>query len=106
MLYPARRGWLIGAAVAVFVVASMVHPRADGGETGGWKPAPGPLLTRWAKEVSPENVHPEYPRPQMVREDWVNLNGLWEYAIRPKDAATPTQFDGPIMVPFAVRPGC
>ena len=35
-----------------------------------WKPAAGPLMTRWAKDVSPDKVHPEYPRPQMVREDW------------------------------------
>ncbi len=53
------------------------------GHTLAWEPARGPLATRWAKEVSPERVWSEYPRPQMVREDWVNLNGLWSYAIRP-----------------------
>ena len=31
-----------------------------------WAPAAGPLLTRWAKDVSPKNVHPEYPRPQLA----------------------------------------
>ena len=48
-----------------------------------------PLATRWTKDVSPDNALPEYPRPQMVRETWTNLNGLWEYAIRPaaEDAA-------------------
>ena len=50
-----------------------------------WKPAKGPLATRWAKEVSPEKVHPEYPRPQMVRKAWQNLNGLWDYAITKKE---------------------
>ena len=65
-----------------------------------WKPADGPLMTRWAKEVSPEKVHAEYPRPQMVRKDWRNLNGLWDYAICPKDAKTPDKWDGKIMVPF------
>jgi len=65
-----------------------------------WKPAKGPLLTRWAKEVSPDNVHPEYPRPQMARQDWLNLNGLWEYAIRSKDEPQPKNFDGKILVPF------
>ena len=68
-----------------------------------WQPAPGPLMTRWAKDVSPENVWPEYPRPQMVRPDWVNLNGLWQYAIQPKDSDQPTQWDGEILVPFAVE---
>jgi hypothetical protein len=66
----------------------------------GWQPADGPLMTRWAKEVAPENAHPEYPRPQMVREDWRNLNGLWEYAIRPKEQGQPSHFDGKIAVPF------
>ena len=46
-----------------------------------WKiPAGAPLLTKWAKDVSPAHPLPEYPRPQLVREDWLNLNGLWEYA--------------------------
>jgi hypothetical protein len=68
-----------------------------------WKPADGPLMTRWAQEVSPQNAHPEYPRPQMVRENWLNLNGLWDYAIRPKDAARPDSFHGQILVPFPIE---
>jgi hypothetical protein len=70
---------------------------------GQWKPAEGPLATRWAKDVSPDNVHAEYPRPQMVRQDWLNLNGLWEYAIRAKDVDCPDSFDGQILVPFPVE---
>lgn len=35
-----------------------------------WKPAEGPLKTRWAEDVSPDCVHPEYPRPQLGRTDW------------------------------------
>ena len=46
-----------------------------------WKPAVGPLVTRWAKDVSPTNALPEYPRPQMVRQDWLNLNGLWDLTL-------------------------
>ena len=60
-------------------------------------------MTRWAKDVSPERVHPEYPRPQMVRPDWTNLNGLWDYAIRPRDEDRPDDFDGQILVPFPVE---
>ncbi len=70
---------------------------------GQWKPAEGPLATRWAKDVSPDNVHAEYPRPQLVRQDWLNLNGLWEYAIRAKDVDCPDSFDGQILVPFPVE---
>ena len=69
-----------------------------------WKPVrQGGLMTQWAKEVSPDNVHPEYPRPQMVRKNWQNLNGLWEYAIRPKAESQPQDFDGKILVPFPVE---
>ena len=66
-----------------------------------WHPANGPLMTRWSKEVTPEQVLPEYPRPQMVRKEWLNLNGLWDYAITDKAAEqAPASFDGRIMVPF------
>lgn len=70
-----------------------------------WKPAAGPLMTRWAKEVSPENVHPEYPRPQMVRENWMNLNGLWQLAFGQPEGAVPAGKDLPerILVPFPVE---
>ena len=68
-----------------------------------WQPAKGPLMTRWATQVSPEKVHSEYPRPQMVRKNWQNLNGLWDYAILPKDRQQPDTFDGQILVPFPVE---
>ncbi|HEX5442979.1 MAG TPA: glycoside hydrolase family 2 TIM barrel-domain containing protein, partial [Pirellulales bacterium] len=68
-----------------------------------WKPAEGPLKTRWGKQVTPSNALPEYPRPQMVRKTWHNLNGLWEYAIRAKDESRPQSFDGQILVPFPLE---
>ena len=68
-----------------------------------WQPAAGPLTTRWTKDVKPTKVLPEYPRPQMVREQWQNLNGLWSYAIVAKDAPQPVTWDGEILVPFAVE---
>jgi len=46
---------------------------------------------------------PEYPRPQMRRPEWVNLNGWWEYAIQPKESSIPKNFDGKILVPFALE---
>lgn len=69
-----------------------------------WKPVPGPLATRWAKDVFPKKVHPEYPRPQMVRKSWkwINLNGLWDYAITPPDKF-PVEYQGEILVPFPVE---
>jgi hypothetical protein len=55
----------------------------DRGKPGDWKPTPGPLMTPWAKDVSPDKVWPEYPRPQMERSEWINLNGLWDFAVVP-----------------------
>ena len=68
-----------------------------------WAPAGDHIRTTWAEEVTPNNVHKEYPRPQMVRPEWKSLNGLWEYSITPKNVAVPEKFDGPILVPFAVE---
>jgi|SRR5271157_1235410 len=68
-----------------------------------WKPADNPLTTPWTADVRAEAPLPEYPRPQMVRARWTSLNGLWDYAILPKDAARPEKFDGRILAPFAVE---
>ncbi|SBV96608.1 sugar-binding domain-containing protein [uncultured Dysgonomonas sp.] len=68
-----------------------------------WKPVGDKLKTKWAETLNPNNVLPEYPRPIMERTDWTNLNGLWEYAILPVGKQEPQQFDGQILVPFAVE---
>ena len=68
-----------------------------------WKPVGDKIKTPWAEKVDPANVLPEYPRPQMVRSQWVNLNGLWDYAIKPAGAMEPKTMDGKILVPFAVE---
>ena len=60
-------------------------------------------MTRWAKLVRPDKVHWEYPRPQMVRKNWLNLNVLWDYAIRAKEQPQPTSYDGQILVPFPIE---
>jgi hypothetical protein len=69
-------------------------------------PTPVPatrLQTRWASQVTPDRVLPEYPRPQLARKQWTNLNGTWNYAITAGDASRPTSFDGRILVPFAIE---
>ncbi|UCH63515.1 MAG: beta-galactosidase [Fidelibacterota bacterium] len=68
-----------------------------------WRPVEGRIMSRWAQEVSPDNALPEYPRPQLVRKEWLNLNGLWEYAIQPEDAPQPETFQGHILVPFPIE---
>ena len=68
-----------------------------------WQPAGTQLKTKWASEIDVNNVLPEYPRPIMERGEWQNLNGLWEYAILPVGKSKPGNFDGEILVPFAVE---
>ncbi len=68
-----------------------------------WKVADNPLTTPWTAKVRASAALPEYPRPQMVRQKWTNLNGLWDYAIAPKDAARPDRFDGQLLVPYPVE---
>ncbi|MBL8866612.1 MAG: beta-galactosidase [Planctomycetia bacterium] len=69
-----------------------------------WKPAPSPLMTKWGKQITPDKTPwNEYPRPQLVRKEWKNLNGLWDYAITDKGAKPPTQWDGKILVPFCIE---
>lgn len=96
--------------------------------SGAWQKGTPPLATRWSAEVSPENAHPEYPRPALRREAWLNLNGLWAYAIRPRqeimpgtaassataqttapkpavagETSAPAAWEGQILVPFPVE---
>jgi beta-galactosidase/beta-glucuronidase len=63
----------------------------------------GAITTRWGKAVTPENAWRSYPRPQLQRERWQNLNGLWDYAITPAAAPQPVRMDGQILVPFPVE---
>ena len=102
-----------------FAVLSLVMLTAFSARAG-WRPVPCPgsgstMLTEWGERVTPENVWREYPRPQMVRPEWTNLNGLWEYAITsnatyatvsPWDRSEPCRElvqKGEILVPFALE---
>src|SRR5437667_6562631 len=69
-----------------------------------WKPAAAPLMTKWGKQVTPDNVWKEYPRPQLVRKDWLNLNGLWDYRIESRlpDPVPPFP-SGQILVPYPIE---
>ena len=67
-----------------------------------WAPVGENIKSPWAEEINPAAPLPEYPRPQMVRADWINLNGLWNYAITEASAETFTS-EGQILVPFAVE---
>ncbi|MEY3369042.1 MAG: hypothetical protein RI973_2197, partial [Bacteroidota bacterium] len=69
---------------------------------GKWKPAASPLTTPWTSQVSPDNALPEYPRPQMVRNSWLNLNGLWDFMILDQQTDKVLR-QGNILVPYPVE---
>ena len=75
-------------------------------ETIQWAPVQEHILTRWAADVNPAGPLPEYPRPQLVREQWQSLNGMWDYAIVPQESANPFEeagADGKILVPYCIE---
>lgn len=75
-----------------------------------------PLKTPWGQEVSPANVHPDYPRPTLARKEWLNLNGLWDWKdadrqvalsvdgeIAPLGQTLRDTYDAKILVPFPIE---
>ncbi len=68
-----------------------------------WSPAGDRIKTSWAEQVNPVSPLPEYPRPQIERDQWVNLNGLWNYAVLPRGSAIPSETQGKILVPYAIE---
>jgi hypothetical protein len=68
-----------------------------------WKPVEGQLMTTWGSSVTPDNVLQEYPRPQMVRKNWVNLNGLWDFCISNNGSKDSMSLSRKILVPFCVE---
>ncbi len=68
-----------------------------------WKPVEGSIMTRWAKNVSTTAPHSEYPRPTLVREKWMSLNGLWDYEITRFSTVMRSVDTGKILVPFPIE---
>jgi len=86
---------------SVLVLAVLMT--ACGQQATDWAPAGEHIKTAWAEQINPQKVHQEYPRPQMVRNSYVNLNGLWDYAIGPKGGETMPGAQGQILVPFPLE---
>lgn len=69
-----------------------------------WQPAPDSILTEWGEKLTPDQTWQEYPRPAFAREQWTNLNGLWNYAITSRSITqAPDTWDGEILVPFPLE---
>ena len=75
------------------------------GAVMAWAPKQAPLMTKWAKLVDPKKPWPDYPRPQMTRADWLNLNGIWHYQPGAEGDAVPVgqTLSSEILVPYPVE---
>lgn len=73
-------------------------------QINNWKPVAGKIMSEWALQVDPAKPLNVYPRPQMVRNNWQNLNGLWDYQIVPgKLTKGRAIYDGKILVPYPIE---
>ncbi len=68
-----------------------------------WRPRGEKITTRWSADVSPDAPALDYPRPTLVRPRWQSLDGLWQFAVRPRAAGPPAQWDGEILVPYPIE---
>lgn len=103
------RSW-IGRVVSVLLTLLAVLAMGDAPAEAAvmWHPKPALLPTPWTKLVGPDNALPEYPRPQMVRSSWLNLNGVWAYMGRSAGPVLPAPprpdvYREQILVPYPVE---
>jgi hypothetical protein len=87
-----------GLTILAFVLSVSCTPNKQ----EGWKLAENPIITKWSGDVDPLKPWHNYPRPDLARESWMSLNGLWDYAITAKDIK-PENWDGKILVPYPVE---
>ncbi len=87
----------------IFVLAIYISCQDTSSKGDDWSIKDAKLITKWAEEISPENVWSEYPRPQHQRAEWLSLNGLWDYAIVDGSEKPDNIDQGKILVPFPVE---
>lgn len=86
--------------IAVAAMALLIGSQQAGAQ---WKPVGDKIKTAWVEKVNPKMPWNVYPRPQLKRTQWVNLNGLWNYAIKDLQSSEPASFDGKILVPYPIE---
>ncbi|MDE6335469.1 MAG: beta-galactosidase [Muribaculaceae bacterium] len=82
----------LSALCGLFSLSAMAYSRAG-----------DRIATPWGENINPDKVWQKYPRPIMERNEWKNLNGLWNYAIVGAKSGKPKNYDGEILVPFPVE---
>lgn len=88
----------------LFLLSCLQFGQLNAQESQTWQPVGDKIKSPWVDHIDAANPLPEYPRPQLVREQWQNLNGLWDYAIvSGKLGTAPSDYDGQLLVPFAVE---
>ena len=73
-----------------------------------WQRLAAPIMSPWGEQINPESVWEEYPRPQLVRSEWTNLNGIWTFYRKTNTTDLPyvpntRVFTREILVPFGVE---
>lgn len=101
----AQWGGMAALVIVTLALAACALPGVSEPVESAWTAQEPPLKTQWFDTVSPENALPEYPRPQLVRAEWLNLNGEWEWEKARVDDAPPfgKTLGRRILVPFAVE---
>ncbi|SDF80398.1 Glycosyl hydrolases family 2 [Lentzea fradiae] len=94
---------VLGVLVGILITTTVITPTAA--HAVEWVPKAPPLTTPWTSQVSPTNALPEYPRPQLQRTEWQNLNGVWEFAGAPNLSTPPIgrPLAEGVLVPYPVE---
>lgn len=104
---PGRKPWwrrtIATAGLLALVSSALVGVGASPAGAASWSPKNPPMTTPWTNQVPVDKPLPEYPRPQLTRSDWANLNGIWDFAVTGRDAGQPSSWPDQIRVPFVAE---
>ncbi|GAA3630382.1 hypothetical protein GCM10022223_55120 [Kineosporia mesophila] len=99
-----KRGTSVTAAVVLVVGTLLAGGAGPASAAAVWEPKTPPMTTPWTDQVSTDKPLPEYPRPQLTRAQWQNLNGIWDFEVTPSSRTTPPDsFSEKIRVPFVAE---
>ena len=92
---------------SMIAIAAMLTIAESSCAQSSWTKQTAPVMTPWGEQLTQENVWAEYPRPSMKRQDWMNLNGVWQYfkraAINYNYETHASAFSKAILVPFPIE---